>query len=149
MLGLLMNDRNLSSQAAEVELVAIQPRLNGLAGEFGREGLENAEYTSDGDELRVKLLTKHARRNVVPGSRHGTPAKWAVDVHTTVRHNLRARTHGGRHNEIAITRVDPLTRTNGLVMHEGGHPRRFRGRLGRLLHHRNILVLGTKVGEHR
>src|SRR6185312_7665357 len=58
-----------STQSRETQIVAIQPRLNRLAGELRRQGLEYPEYTRDRYELGAKFLTEHPCAGLAPGLR--------------------------------------------------------------------------------
>jgi hypothetical protein len=101
-----------------MQLVAIQPRLDGLAGKLGRNGLENTEYARDGYELGVKFMAENAGGEVFARPGHSASAKWTINMYTPIRRYLSSSTHHRRHNEVAIARVYALARANRLRVHQ-------------------------------
>ena len=77
-----------------MQIVAIQPRLDGFAGKLRRKGLEDPENARDGYQLGMKFLTEDARAYVLTRAGHSTPAQRAVDMHTPVRDHLGPGAHG-------------------------------------------------------
>ena len=102
-----------------MQLVAIQPRLDRLAGELGRNGLENTEYARDGYELGVEFLAENPSGEVFARPGHSATAKWAINMDAPIRRYLSSSTHHRRHNEVAIARIYALARANRLRVHQG------------------------------
>src|SRR6185436_4867651 len=101
----------------KTQVVAVEPRLHGFARQVRRDGLENSEHAGDGHQLGMKLVAEHARTHFAAHAGHRPPAQRAVDVHAAVRHHLGAGADGARDYQIAMTRVDLLTRAHRTVMH--------------------------------
>src|ERR1700722_18168679 len=97
-----------TADAAKVQLVAIQPRLDRLAGEIGRNSLENTEHARDRHELGVELLAENPCADVIARSSHRAPSKCAIDVHAAIGHHLRTGTHHRCDDEVSIARVNAL-----------------------------------------
>ena len=51
----------LGADAGETQILAFQPGLHGVAGELGRNRLEDAKHAGDGHELGMKFLAEHPR----------------------------------------------------------------------------------------
>src|SRR6202041_476314 len=115
-----------------MKILAGEPRLHGFAGKLGGNRFEDAEHAGDRHQLGVKLLAEYPRGQLAarPGQR--ASAERAIDMEAAVRHDLRPGTDPGGDDEIAISRVDTLPGTHGLMLNQGGEARirqlRRRGR---------------------
>src|SRR6267378_7614845 len=147
------------ADAGEMQLLACEPCLYGLARKLGGNRLENAKYARDRDELGMKFLAEHARGELTACPRHCAPTKRAVDMEAAVRHDLRAGTDSGRDDEIAVARINTLPGTHGLILNQSGEARsrrfrrrchRLRGRCSRLggRNVRNRLARRPKTRQH-
>src|SRR6185437_12518788 len=96
------------ADSRHVQFLARKPGLHRPTGQLGWNRLENAENACDGDQLRVELLAEDARGGITMNAGHDAPAQRTVDVHTTVRHHLRAGGHSRRDDEIAVASVHAL-----------------------------------------
>ena len=61
------------TNAGELELVAGEPRLHGVAFQLRWNGLEDAEHPGHGDELGMELVAEDPRGGFAAGAGHGTP----------------------------------------------------------------------------
>src|ERR1700722_5842307 len=91
-----------TADAAKVQLVAIQPCLDRLAGEIGRNGLKKTETPGERNELGMELLAENPCADVLARPSHRAPSECAVDVHAAVGHHLRTRTHRRCDHEVSI-----------------------------------------------
>src|ERR1700675_4458630 len=108
----------LSSAAdrCEMQVLAVEPRLNGFAGQGGRDRFENPKYTGNRNQFRVKFLTEHPRAELTTRAGHCASAQRAVDVDAAVRDDLGTGTDSGGDDEITIARVDSLAGPHGLLL---------------------------------
>src|SRR5258708_23789561 len=67
------------TDARETQFLARQPGLHGVAGQLGGNRLENAKHAGDPDEVGMKFLAKHPRREPTPPARPPAPPPPAVN----------------------------------------------------------------------
>src|SRR6267154_1007191 len=137
----------LAANPAKMQIVAVQPGLDGLAGEIGGNGLEDPEDARDRHELGVELLAEHARSHVFARASHSAPAQRAVNVHTTISHHLGTGADSCRDDEVTIARVDTLAGAHRLMVDECGRTGGLRRRWRRL-DNGDDLILRTEVREN-
>src|ERR1700728_1223342 len=99
-----------------MQVLTIEPRLNGLAGQRGGDGFENSKHTGNGNQCRVKFLTEPPRVELTPRAGHCASAQRAVNVDTAVRDDLGTGTDSGGYHEITIARIDSLAGPHGLLL---------------------------------
>src|SRR5258706_8278425 len=111
------------TDARETQFLARQPGLHGVAGQLGRNRLENAKHAGDRDEFGMKFLAEHPRGELTARAGHRASAQRTVNMEAAVRHDFRAGTDSGRDDEIAIARIDTLPGAHGLMLNQRGESR--------------------------
>ena len=64
----------LAADRCEMQVLAVEPRLNGFAGQRGGDRFENPKYTGNRNQFRVKFLTEHSRIELTMRPSHRTSA---------------------------------------------------------------------------
>src|SRR5262245_1577084 len=95
-------DKVTSADAGNSQILPHEPRLDRLAGQLGRNGLEPAEDPRDRNQLGKNLLTEDTRTELAVRARHRPSAQRAIDMQTTVGHHLGAGADRRHHDQIAI-----------------------------------------------
>ena len=105
-----------AADSCEMQVLAVEPRLNGFAGQGGGNRFENPKYTGNRNQFRLKFLTEHSRVELTTRASHCASAQQAVNVDAAVRNNLGTGTDSGGYDEITIARIDSLARPHGLLL---------------------------------
>jgi len=59
-----------AADGCEKQVLAVEPRLNGFAGQGGGDRLENPKYTGNRNQFGVKFLTEHSRVELTMRASH-------------------------------------------------------------------------------
>src|SRR5690606_38769357 len=97
-----------SFQALEMQIIAVEPGLDRLADQLRRNRLEDTEYTCDGNQLGVKFLAEDTGRHCAARAARRPAAQRGIYVNAAVRHHFSASSHRASHDQVAVTRIDPL-----------------------------------------
>src|SRR5690606_35313236 len=89
-----------SVERCDIELVAIQPDLHGLAAQFGGDVFQHLVVSGHGHEFGMELAAEDTRTGVALRAGKRAPAQRAVDVDGTVGDHLGTGANGGQHGEI-------------------------------------------------
>src|SRR5260370_25209649 len=81
------------TDARETQFLARQPGLHGVAGQLGGNRLENAKHPGDRNELGMKLLAEHPRRELTTRPFPRAPAPRPLNMPASLPPDLPPRTH--------------------------------------------------------
>src|SRR5207342_570027 len=112
-----------SVKRGDLQVLALQPDLHGLAAQFLRDVFQDLVAARDRDEFGVELATEDARLLPALRASQGAAAQGTIDVDGAVGHHLGAGADGGQYAQVAVGGIDLLAGAHGRRLDQAGRSR--------------------------